>query len=79
MRKAGIFKTWNHPRSQGLARSSWALGYMEPESARKVAVVPKEHALELERFSTHNNFHIQVLRRNEVFVFPSENCSTSAK
>ena len=37
-------------------------------SARKLAVVSKAHTLELERFSTCNNFHREVLRRNEVFV-----------
>jgi hypothetical protein len=56
-------------------------------SARKLAVVSKAHGLELGRFSTRNNFHSEVLRRNEVFVLtyvdriilPSENYSTSAK
>ena len=38
-------------------------------SASKLAVVSKARALELGRFSTRNNFHSEVLRRNEVFVF----------
>jgi hypothetical protein len=37
-------------------------------SARKRAVVSKMHSLELGRFNTRNNFHSEVLRRNEVFV-----------
>jgi hypothetical protein len=59
------------------------------ENARKRAVVSKAHNLELGRFSTGNNFHRHVLRRNEVFayaltcfdrkIFPRKNCSTSAK
>ena len=63
------------------------LGIQGTGSARKLAVVSKAHALELESFSTRKNFHSEALRRNEVFVltyvdrkiFPSENCSTSAK
>jgi hypothetical protein len=37
-------------------------------SARKLAVVSKAYALELGRFSSRNNFHSEVLRRNEIFV-----------
>jgi hypothetical protein len=37
-------------------------------SARKLAVVSKAHALELEFFSTRNKFHREILRRNEVLV-----------
>ena len=57
------------------------------DSARKLVVVSEAHALEMRRSNTSNNFHRQVLRRNETFVltyfdriiFPSENCSTSSK
>ena len=56
-------------------------------SARKLSVVSKAHTLELGHFSTRNNFHREVLRRNEICVltyfdrkiFPSEKCSTSGK
>jgi hypothetical protein len=56
-------------------------------NARKLAVVSKAHTLELGRFSNRNNFHREVLRRNEVFVLTyfdriilaSENCLTSGK
>ena len=37
-------------------------------SARKLAVVSKAHTLESGRFSSCNNFHREILRRNELFV-----------
>jgi hypothetical protein len=39
------------------------------DSARKLVVVSKAHALEMGLSNTRNNFHRQVLRRNEIFVF----------
>ena len=53
----------SRPRVSSLGPGSYGTG-----SARKLAVVSKAHALGLGRFSTHNNFHSEVLRRNEVFV-----------
>ena len=38
-------------------------------SVRKLAVVSKAHALELGRFSTHNSFYSEVLRRNVVLTY----------
>jgi hypothetical protein len=75
------------PRASRSRASSPGPGTHGTGSSRKLAVVSKAHALELGRFSTRNNFHSKVLRRNEAFVLtyvdriilPSENCSTSAK
>ena len=63
------------------------LGIHGTGSARKLAVVPKAHALEMGRFRTRNNFNRDASRRNKVFVltyfdriiFPGENYSTSGK
>jgi hypothetical protein len=75
------------PRASRPRASSLHPGTHETGSARKRAVFSKAHALELGRFSTRNNFHSEVLRRNEVFVLtyvdrislPSTNCSISIR
>ena len=67
------------PRASRPRASSLGPGTHKTGSARKLAVVSKVHALELGRFSTHNNFHSEVLRRNEVFCLAKTAQLLSAK
>jgi hypothetical protein len=53
----------SRPRATFIGHGIYGTG-----SARKLAVVSKAHALELGSFRTRNNFHREVLRRNDLFV-----------
>ena len=75
-----IYKVFTYSKRSGYISKL----YLPSKSSLNIIA---QSALEWGRFSTRNNFHSEVLRRNEVFVltcvdriiFPSENCSTPAK
>jgi hypothetical protein len=57
-----------HAYPQGLSAARVLPRPWDTQNRKCKTICSKAHALELRRFSTRNNFHREVLRRNEVFV-----------